>query len=133
VTIGSSFQFDVNISAAPDAYLAYQANVQFNPSLLAWDGSPPVETNVGGAFLCGGGVQFVDSLYDGCARISGSSMATGVAFTWGMTCTSFGTSDLHLLTNAEVGDAIGTNFALADSSLVPAVTVDASVTCGAAS
>jgi uncharacterized repeat protein (TIGR01451 family) len=131
VGVGSGVQFDVSITAAPDAYSAYQANVWFNPSILAWDGNAVIETNVGGATLCGGGTVGAFSLYDGCARISGTSNATGVAFTWGVDCIAPGTSPLHLASNTEAGGvATGTNFAINGGADVGVpLTVDGEVVC----
>ena len=68
------------------------------------------------------------TLFDGCARTSGTQTNTGVAFTWQLQCIANGTTTLHLQSNDEVGIPVGTQFATA-AGIVPATTQDATITC----
>jgi hypothetical protein len=131
VAVGSTFTFAVVITDAPEPYGAYQANVRFDPDVVKY-ASGPVNHTLGTETLCGQNVD-TDRLYEGCARQDGTQTNTGAVFEWTMTCVADGTSSLHLLSDAEVGTAVGTNFAINvtdNNGVGDAVLHDASVTCG---
>lgn len=131
--VGETFDIAHVITASPDAWSAEQTNMRFDPAVVAYV-SGPVNTMLGGTVLCGGvstgGGLGPDYVYEGCARLSGTTTATGVTRTYTFQCVGAGTSPLHLQTAAEVGgDAIATNFALAGGNIGDPILVDASVTC----
>ncbi len=126
--VGQDFTVDHVIVSVADAWSAEQTNMKFDPAIVQFV-SGPVDTNLGSAALCGG-TTGADFVYEGCARISGTSTATGVTRSWTLHCAAAGTSALHLQTNAEVGVATGTNFAIVGGAADP-VLHDASVTCTA--
>lgn len=115
VAVGSTFTVDHVITASPDAWQAEQTNMSYPLSIL---GNPVFlgDTNLGSATLCGGGTigtaLGLGSLYNGCARLSGTTTATGVTRTWQLDCIAPGSATLDFFTDADVGVATGTNFAL---------------------
>ncbi len=128
VPVSGTFTFDTVITSAGDAWSAEQSNVGFNPAIISYV-SGPVDTNLGGAALCGTGTVGGFYVYNGCAKASGSSTATGVTRSWTMKCEAPGSTALHLLTDTEMGGpALGTNFAIAAGEAEGPL-VDASVTC----
>ncbi|HEX5478672.1 MAG TPA: hypothetical protein VFY79_03020, partial [Dehalococcoidia bacterium] len=130
ITDANPFTIDIDLTLAPDPYQAFQARFTWDPAVVAYTGTPVVETVLGSAFLCGGGTYNPDdfSLYDGCARTSGTQTNTGVAFTWELQCVGNGTTTLHLQTDDEVG-ALGTDFGGTANGEVSATTHDATITC----
>ncbi len=126
VAVGADFTVDHVVVSAADAWSAEQSNMKFDPAIVRFV-SGPVNTNLGGAVLCGE-TEGSDYVYGGCARTSGTTAATGATRSWKLHCAAVGTSALHLQGSQEVGEATGTNFAIAagvgDSELQ-----DAAVTC----
>jgi len=135
VPVGSNFDVAWVVSNTVDAWAAEQATMSFNSALVSYV-SGPVDTNLGGAFICGGDTSGTGSLYWGCSRTSGfctiGTNCDGVAHTWTLHCDAPGTSALHLRTNAEEGEGTGTNFAIAAGVADPCASGhchDATVNC----
>jgi hypothetical protein len=126
INVGNSISVAWVIANIVDPWNAEQGNMQFDPALVAVP-SDPVDTNLGGAGICGGTIE-TDHVYRGCARLSGTTTAAGVTRTMTVQCLAAGTSPLHLLSDAEVGEATGTNFGLAEGVGEPQL-FDASITC----
>jgi uncharacterized repeat protein (TIGR01451 family) len=133
VPVGGTFQFDVNLVSVVDPYQAFQSRVAYDPTILGNPVGPVGGSQIlGSATLCGGGT--VDpvgppaTLYDGCARISGTQSNTGVTDVWQLDCLAPGSTVLHLQTDAEAG-ALGTDFGGTANGEMSATTHDATVNC----
>jgi len=131
VPVGSDFDVAWVVTDSPDAWIAEQGNMQWDPGIVSFV-SGPVDTGLGSALLCGG-TTGTDYVYWGCARVSGFTSAEGVARTMTLKCDAPGSSALHLQTITEIGVPTGTEFALAPAGVGdPCETgncFDAAVTC----
>ncbi len=82
--VGDTFDVAHVITAAPDPWSAEQTNMKFDPNVVEYV-SGPENTMLGQAILCGGvstgGGLGPDYVYEGCARLSGTTTATGVTRT----------------------------------------------------
>jgi hypothetical protein len=133
VAVGSNFDVAWVISNTVDAWSAEQATMQWDPGIVSFV-SGPVDTNLGGATICGGDTSVAGKLYWGCSVVAGDcgGACTGVTRTMTLHCDAPGTSALHLRTNSEEGEGTGTNFAITAGVGDPCETGhchDAAVTC----
>jgi len=133
VPVGSDFDVAWVVTDSPEAWIAEQGNMQWDPGIVSFV-SGPVDTNLGGAVYCGG-TTGTDYVYWGCAIGAGDcgGGCTGATRTMTLHCDGAGTGGLHLRTVAEVGVPTGTEFALAPAGVGdPCETgncFDAAVTC----
>jgi hypothetical protein len=139
--VGVQFDVNVSIDVAEIAYAGAQANIKYDPTILAWN---PVGakgwtyyglgdmTNDFNAEAKGAPPDDAvkDSTYGGSARASGTSNATGLFATVNFSCLAAGTSTLHLVTLAEYAP-FATFLVDADAAEIQTSLTDATVTCGA--
>jgi uncharacterized repeat protein (TIGR01451 family) len=138
VPVGAQFDVAAVISGTVDAWSAEQQTMYYDTSKVSYV-SGPVDTNLGGAMICGGDVSVAGSLYWGCSRQSGQctigTNCDGVARTWKLQCVNPGVSSLHLATIGapdNEGEGTGTNFAITAGVGDPCVSGhchDATVNC----
>jgi hypothetical protein len=120
------FDVDIVILSVDAGYGAYQYKLEWDPSILAYDGEKhlmPAELNV-----CADAQVATNDIYTGCARAGGNATFTGPLETVTLHCIGTGTSQLHLKTIAEDPD-FGTSVISDVAYYMNTALTDASVTC----
>lgn len=127
--VNDEFEVSVNITQAPNAYAGYQAKVQFDPTVLAYDDPPGVTyMGLGAMVIDTTPTVGADTVFAGSARISGTQNDTGQAHKIGFKCIAGGLSDLHLVTLVEDA-AFGSKTMGPGGVPIDTALVDASVIC----
>ena len=128
VPVGSNFTISMVVDNIVDSYSAEQSNVRWNPAVVSYVSHTDYQL---GGTLCAGAVG-ADYLYWGCASPSGFGSSEGITRDITLSCIAPGSSALHLQTDDELGEATGTNFAIAAGVGDPADTgslFDAAINC----
>ncbi|GAG16190.1 unnamed protein product, partial [marine sediment metagenome] len=127
--LGQEFEVSVNITQTDTPYAGYEAKVQFDNTVLAYD-DPPGVTYMG----LGGMVLDIfppwvgtDTVYAGSGAFA-TSTETGQAHKIGFECIGVGTSVMHLVTLVE-DPAFGSKTLGIGGATIDTCLVDASVTC----
>jgi hypothetical protein len=121
-----TFNVDIDITTAGQAYQGYQYALQWNPSVLAYNSQTNLSPD--GMSLCSPLTVTADAVYGGCARSSGTSTFTGAVNTVTLHCVANASSPLHLITLAEDPDFGNTTLGIGGVMIDTDLT-DASVTC----
>ncbi|MGB6837565.1 MAG: hypothetical protein WBF66_07675, partial [Dehalococcoidia bacterium] len=123
VTGTGTFDIDIVVTAAPNAYLAEQYKLGWDPALLAYDSETPTEL---GGMLCGPPTAVANTVHNGCAATAPTT-ATGVVHTVTLHCVGDGTSSLHLASLTE-DPTFGTALASGPDAPIDTTLTDAQVT-----
>jgi hypothetical protein len=123
----SAFNVEIVITEASTPYQAYQAEIQWDAAVLAYDSAThltPAELT-----LCDEPRVLGNTVAFGCIREPGPTTFTGPVDRVAFHCLANGTSVLHLVTPAEDPDfgttALGTGGVIIETTLA-----DAQITCG---
>jgi len=129
VTGGAPFGVGIAITNGSSAYQGYQYQLQWDPSVLAFDG----QTNLAPPdfSLCARPTVAENTVYGGCDGPSGTTTFTGTVNTLTFHCLANGASALHLATSLEDLHFATTTFAPGGIAFATGLT-DASVTCSPA-
>jgi len=120
------FEVDVVISKAVSGYQGYQYKVQWDGTVVAYDGQK--DLTPAALELCAAATKREDTVIGGCIRVSELTNFTGPVNRLTFHCVAEGTSPLHLVTLAE--DRFFGSTALGEAGVYIETTLaDAVVTC----
>ena len=122
---GTPFEVDVVITAAPNAYKAFQYTLEWDPAVLAYrDLTYP---KAGGLDVCPPPIAAASNVYGGCAGFESTDFV-GTVSSITLECIDAGTSVLHLQPLSE-NPNFGTGTTFAPGRPFPTTLTDASVSC----
>lgn len=125
VPSGTSFDVDIVVTAAPNAYKAYQYTLEWDPVVLAYvDLTYP---KAGGLDVCPPPTRGADNIYGGCAGFTPTDFV-GTVSTVTLECVEPGTSALHLQPLSD-NPTFGTGMTLEPGLPLPTDLADAEITC----
>lgn len=123
----ASFDFDIVITEATEAYQGYQYVLQWDPAVLAFDSEVALMPPAAGFAFCTPANVGTDIVKAGCARFSGTTNFTGAVNTLTFHCVDNASTNLHLVTSSE-SPSFTTTQGPGGVILATSLT-DASITC----
>jgi len=125
VSKGTPFEVDIVVTAAPNAYKAFQYTLEWDPAVLAYrDLTYP---KAGGLDVCPPPTIATSNVYGGCAGFDSTDFVGSVS-TITLECIEAGTSALHLQPLSE-NPSFGTATTFAPGQPFPTTLTDAEVSC----